>query len=290
MTDMRGDRREAPTLDALLPPEMAQRAEDIGARKAAMDGASVFALSVLAGAFIALGAVFSTVSLAGAGAMPWGAGRVLAGVVFSLGLILVVIGGAELFTGNNLIVMAWASRRVGTASLVRNWILVFAGNAVGAVATACVVYLAGTHRFGGGAVGQVALAVAQTKLQLGFVQAVALGVLCNALVCLAVWLTYSCRTTTDKILAIVPPISAFVAAGFEHSIANLYFVPAALLIATFDPGFAASRGLEQQAAALSLPGFLSRNLLPVTIGNLIGGALLVGAVYWFVYLRPRAGR
>ena len=284
------DRREAPKLDALLPPEMAQKAEDIGVRKAAMDGASVFALAVLAGAFIALGAVFSTVALAGAGATPWGAGRVLAGVVFSLGLILVVIGGAELFTGNNLIVMAWASRRVGTASLVRNWILVFAGNAVGAVATACVVYLAGTHRFGGGAVGQVALAVAQTKLQLGFVQAVALGVLCNALVCLAVWLTYSCRTTTDKILAIVPPISAFVAAGFEHSIANLYFVPAALLIATFDPGFAASRGLEQQAAALSLPGFLSRNLLPVTIGNLIGGALLVGAVYWFVYLRPRAGR
>ena len=290
MTDMGGDRREAPKLDALLPPEMAQRAEDIGARKAAMDGASVFALSVLAGAFIALGAVFSTVALAGAGATPWGAGRVLAGVVFSLGFILVVIGGAELFTGNNLIVMAWASRRVGTASLVRNWILVFAGNAVGAVATACVVYLAGTHRFGGGAVGQVALGVAHAKLQLGFVQAVALGMLCNALVCLAVWLTYSCRTTTDKILAIVPPISAFVAAGFEHSIANLYFVPAALLIATFDPGFAVSRGLEQQAAALSLPGFLSRNLLPVTIGNLIGGALLVGAVYWFVYLRPRAGR
>ena len=239
------DRREAPKLDALLPPEMAQKAEDIGVRKAAMDGASVFALAVLAGAFIALGAVFSTVSLAGAGAMPWGAGRVLAGVVFSLGLILVVIGGAELFTGNNLIVMAWASHRVGTASLVRNWILVFAGNAVGAVATACVVYLAGTHRFGGGAVGQVALGMAHAKLQLGFVQAVALGMLCNALVCLAVWLTYSCRTTTDKILAIVPPISAFVAAGFEHSIANLYFVPAALLIATFDPGFAASRGLEQ---------------------------------------------
>ncbi|MEK7372110.1 MAG: formate/nitrite transporter family protein [candidate division NC10 bacterium] len=290
MTDMGGDRREAPKLDALLPPEMAQRAEDIGARKAAMDGASVFALSVLAGAFIALGAVFSTVALAGAGATPWGAGRVLAGVVFSLGFILVVIGGAELFTGNNLIVMAWASRRVGTASLVRNWILVFAGNAVGAVATACVVYLAGTHRFGGGAVGQVALGVAHAKLQLGFVQAVALGMLCNALVCLAVWLTYSCRTTTDKILAIVPPISAFVAAGFEHSIANLYFIPVALLVAAFDPAFALSKGLEQQAAALSVSGFLVRNLLPVTIGNIIGGTLLVGAVYWFVYLRPRSGR
>jgi formate/nitrite transporter len=222
--------------------------------------------------------------------MPWGAGRVLAGVVFSLGLILVVIGGAELFTGNNLIVMAWASRRVSTGSLVRNWVIVFAGNAVGAVATACVVYVARTHLLGGGAVGQVALSVAHAKLQLGFLQAVALGMLCNALVCMAVWLTYSCRSTTDKILAIVPPISAFVAAGFEHSIANLYFVPVGLLIATFDPGFALSRGLEQQAAALGVAGFLWRNLLPVTVGNVIGGVVMVGAGYWFVYLRSRAGR
>ena len=290
MTWTADDRRGGPSLDALLPAEMAQRAEDIGARKAGMDGMSLFALAVLAGAFIALGAVFATVSLAGAGTMPWGAGRVLAGVVFSLGLILVVIGGAELFTGNNLIVMAWASRRVSTAALVRNWIIVFAGNAVGAVATACVVYVARTHLFGGGAVGQVALSVAHAKLQLGFVQAVALGMLCNALVCMAVWLTYSCRSTTDKIVAIVPPIAAFVAAGFEHSIANLYFIPAALLIAALDPAFALSRGLEQQAAALSLSGFLAWNLLPVTIGNVIGGVVMVGAGYWFVYLRSRAGR
>src|SRR3970282_675453 len=160
-----------PRLDALLPPEMAKRAEEIGVKKASMDGLTLLALAVLAGAFIAFGGVFSTVALAGAEAAPWGVTQVLAGVVFSLGLILVVIGGAELFTGDNLIVMAWASRRGGTASVVRNWLLVFSGNAVGAVATACVVYLAGTHRFGGGAVGQVALAVAQTKLQLGFVQA-----------------------------------------------------------------------------------------------------------------------
>jgi formate/nitrite transporter len=215
--------------------------------------------------------------------------RVLTGVAFSLGLVLVLVGGAELFTGNNLIVMAWAGGRVGTSALLRNWTIVFAGNFLGALATALVVYVAGIHRFGGGAWGVATVTTASAKLGFGFIQAVALGVLCNALVCLAVWLTYSARTTADRILAIVPPISAFVATGFEHSIANMYFVPLGIFVATFDTAFVAAHGLAPQAASLTWAAFVVRNLVPVTIGNVVGGALLVGAVYWFVYLHPRRG-
>lgn len=277
-----------PQLDALLPPEMARRAEAIGVRKVAMDSLTTFTLAVLAGAFIAMGGVFATTALAGAGSAPWGATRVLAGVAFSVGLVLVVVGGAELFTGNNLIIMAWAGRRVSTGALLRNWLIVFAGNFVGTSGTAVLVYLGGTHRGGGGAFGVTALAIAHAKVELGFTQAIALGVLCNTLVCLAVWLTLSARTTADRILAIVPPISAFVATGFEHSVANMYFVPFGLLIASLDPGFAAeARTVAHSPHPLTWGVFLSHNLLPVTIGNVIGGAGLVGLVYWFVYLRPR---
>ena len=273
-----------PGVDALLPRAMARQAEDVGVRKAADAGTSLFALGVLAGAFIALGGVFATTALTGTGSAPWGPVRVLAGTVFSLGLILVVVGGAELFTGNALIVMAWTSRRVTTAALLRNWAIVYAGNFVGAAGTAGLVFVAGTYRLGDGAWGATALGIASAKLQLGFTQAVALGVLCNALVCLAVWLTYSARTTTDRVLAIVPPISAFVAAGFEHSIANLYFVPLALFIQALDPGFAATRG-PGTVAPLTWTGLFVHNLVPVTLGNVIGGGVLVAAVYWFVYLR-----
>jgi formate/nitrite transporter len=274
-------------LDGLLPPEMARRAEEIGAAKVAMDAGRLVALAVLAGAFIALGGIFATVALAGSAGAPWGVTRVLAGVVFSLGLVLVVVGGAELFTGNNLIVMAWAGGRVGTAALLRNWALVYAGNFAGGLGIALAACGARLHEAGGGAVGAAALGLAAAKLELGFGQAVLLGALCNVLVCLAVWLSYSARSTTDRVLAVVPPVAAFVAAGFEHSIANMYFVPFALLVGAFDPAFLAARGLEP--SALTWTGFLVDNLLPVTLGNVAGGALLVGGVYWFVYLRPRAG-
>jgi formate transporter len=276
-----------PALEALLPPEMAKRAEEIGVKKASTDPVTLLALAVLAGAFIALGGVFATVALTGAA--PWGATRVLAGVVFSVGLILVVVGGAELFTGNNLIVMAWAGGRIGTPALLKNWGVVYAGNFLGAVSVSLAVYVAGTHHAGGGAFGATALRIAADKLRPDFVQAVVLGILCNVLVCLAVWLTYSARTTADRILAIVPPISVFVAAGFEHSVANMYFIPLGLLIAALDPGFVTAGGLEASARLLTWGGFLGRNLVPVTIGNVIGGALLVGGVYWFVYLRRPRG-
>lgn len=274
-------------MDALLPPQMAERAETIGVAKASMDAPRLFVLAVLAGAFIALGAVFATTALAGSSALPWGPARVLGGVAFSLGLILVVVGGAELFTGNNLIVMAWASGRVSTPALLRNWAIVFVGNFAGAAATALAVCLAGTARGGNGAFGEAAFAIAQAKLALHPVQAVVLGMLGNALVCLAVWLGYSARTTADRILAIVPPISAFVAAGFEHSVANMYFVPYAIFVTALDPEWVRAHAPTAGAAAPTWGAFLVRNLAPVTLGNVIGGAVLVGAVYWFVYLRGR---
>jgi formate transporter FocA len=276
------------TLDALLPADMAVKAEQIGVRKAHLNHASMFVLALLAGAFIALGAVFATTVSAGAGdALPYGVVRLLAGLVFALGLILVIIGGAELFTGNNLIVMAWASRKVSTGLLLKNWIIVYLGNFVGAVGTAGLVYFGGQFTFGKGAVGAAALATASAKLSLDFMQALALGILCNALVCLAVWLTFSARTTTDRILAIIPPIAAFVAAGFEHSIANMYFIPVALFIKAGAPeAFWANIGkTAADYANLTWGRFFLDNLLPVTLGNIIGGTLLVGAVYWFVYLR-----
>ncbi len=270
-------------IDALLPPEIARRAEDVGVKKANLDAPSMFALAVLAGAFIGLGAVFSTTVAAGAsGVLPYGLIRLAAGLVFCLGLILVVVAGAELFTGNNLIVMAWASRKISTTSLLRNWAIVYFGNLVGAVLTAILVFLTRQYTYGGGAVGQTALAIANSKVNLDFVQAVALGMLCNALVCLAVWLTLGARTTSDKILAIIFPISAFVAMSFEHSVANMYFIPAGLLIKQYDPAFVA--GLNLDLPNLTLTGLLN-NLIPVTIGNIIGGVVMVASVYWFVYLR-----
>jgi formate/nitrite transporter len=273
-------------LDALVPREVARKAESVGVTKAGMGTLDVFVLSVLAGAFIALGAIFATTVAAGGAELPYGVVRLLAGLVFTLGLILVVVAGAELFTGNNLIVMAWASRRVSTVRLLGNWGIVWVGNFVGAVSTAVIVYVSEQYTFGGGEVGQAALSIAIAKTSLGFVEAVALGMLCNALVCLAVWLTYGAHTTTDKILAVIPPIAAFVAAGFEHSVANMYFISIGLLIKT-DEAFVDSLDPPPDVSGLTWESFFADNLLPVTIGNIVGGGVMVGAVYWFVYLRPR---
>ncbi len=274
-------------LDALLPAEMAARAEAVGAKKAHMNWVSTFVLSVLAGAFISLGAIFSTTVSAGTGDLPYGVTRLLAGLVFTLGLILVIVGGAELFTGNNLIVMAWAHGTVSTQLLLKNWGIVYFGNFIGAIGTVVLMFVSGQYTFGQGAVGAAALSIANTKSGLNFAQAIALGILCNALVCLAVWLTFSARTTTDRILAIFPPITAFVAAGFEHSIANMYFIPFGLFIKAGAPDsfWAAIGKTAADYANLTWYNFFVNNLIPVTLGNIVGGAFLVGAVYWFVYLR-----
>jgi len=245
-------------------------------------------LAGLAGAFIAFGAMLATTVTANSeGLLPFGVSRLLGGFVFSLGLILVVVGGAELFTGNNLIVMSWANRKVSTAQVLRNWTIVFFGNFVGALAIALLVYFSGHFFSAGGAIGENALKIASHKTGLGFFEALLLGVLCNILVCLAVWLSYSARSTAGKILSIVPPITAFVACGFEHSVANMYFVPVAILLKTAAPE-AFWSGIGKTAAdypSLTADIFLINNLVPVTIGNIIGGAVLVGIVYWFVYLK-----
>lgn len=271
-------------IDALLPAEMARRAELLGVRKAEAPLFTLFTLAILAGAFIALGAVFATTVATGAsGSLPFGVTKLLVGLVFCLGLILVVVGGAELFTGNNLIVMAWASGKVTTRALLRNWLVVYIGNLVGSIGTAILMYLTKQYTFSNGALGATVLSIANSKVHLGFVQAIALGVLCNALVCLAVWLTYSARSTIDKIASIIFPIAAFVAAGFEHSVANMYFIPIGLFIKMFDPGFVQTTGLD--ISGLSWTTFLVNNLLPVTLGNIIGGSILVASIYWLVFLR-----
>lgn len=287
-------------IDALMPSEMATRAEYTGVRKAETPLSKVFLLAILAGAFIALGALFATTVATGgfavkdaagvqvyAASVPWGIQRLLAGIVFCLGLTLVVVGGAELFTGNTLIVMAWANGKVTTAALLRNWAVVYVGNFAGAVATAGMVFAGKQYLFASGAAGVAALATAKAKCELGFVQAVALGTLCNALVCLAVWLTYSARSTLDKIAALSLPVAGFVAAGFEHSVANMYFIPYAILVRDgAEPAFWASAGKSPaEFGSLTWEAFLVGNLLPVTLGNVVGGAVCVAAVYWAIYLR-----
>ncbi len=275
------------SFDALMPPAMASKAEGVGVKKASLDFVTTFTLAILAGAFIATGAIFCTTVLAGTSTIPYGVARLLGGTVFALGLILVVVGGSELFTGNNLIMMAFASGKVSLSGLLRNWAIVYVGNFVGAMLTAIIMFLSKQYTFGAGSIGLTALNIGESKTALDFVQAVALGIMCNALVCMAVWLCFSARSTTDKILSIIPPISAFVAAGFEHSIANMYFIPIALLVKDFgDPKFFAT--IQKTAADfphLNWPNFFVVNLLPVTIGNIIGGAVMVGFVYWFAYLR-----
>lgn len=264
-----------PQLDAYAPAQIAMRVREVGETKAAMPVLTMFALAVLAGAFISLGALFFTVTVtAGTIGQPaaFGLTRLAGGITFSLGLILVVVGGAELFTGNNLIAMAWASGRITTGQVIRNWGWVYLGNLVGALGTAALVWLAGVQTLGDGAVGETMVRIARVKISLDPVSAVARGILCNVLVCLAVWLCMGARSVTDKILAVVFPITAFVACGFEHSVANMYFLPIGVALAA------------GSSAPLSVAGAIS-NLALVTIGNVIGGTLLVALVYWTVYLR-----
>jgi len=278
------------SIDALMPKDMAIKAENVGIAKAGLGAYKMFALAILAGAFIAMGANYATTvwaGLAGAG-VPYGLQRLAGGLVFATGLIMVVIGGSELFTGNCLIPMAWANNKVTTGAMLRNWVIVYIGNFVGSVLTAYMVFLGGQHKFGGGAVGLSALGIGVAKTSLDFIPCIALAIFCNALVCMAVWMCFGARSNGDKVLVILPPISAFVACGFEHCVANMYFIPSALFIKDLDPVYFATvaEKLKDGGAILTWGNFFSRNLLPATIGNIIGGALMVGLMYWFIFLRP----
>jgi len=255
--------------DPYAPAEIAHLVENIGVRKANLPLLPLVVLGVLAGAFIAFGAMFYTLSITGS-TLGLGPTRLIGGLVFSLGLILVVIAGAELFTGNNLIVMAWADRKVTTGQLLRNWVIVYVANFAGAAATAVMMVWSGSLDLGDGAVATTAATIAGAKVAMPWFEAFVRAVLCNALVCLAIWLSMSAHRVTGKILAIIFPIAAFVALGFEHSVANMYFLPLGWML-----------GVDGVTA-----GAIVANLVPVTLGNIVGGSVFVALVYWLVYLRP----
>lgn len=255
--------------DAYPPQEIARKVERLGVAKAHADTLTVLVLAVLAGAFISLGALLFAVVVTQS-SLGLGPTRLLGGVGFCLGLILVVVAGAELFTGNNLIAMAWASRLIGVRDVMRNWLVAYVGNVVGCLGTVLLVVWADVAGTGDGDVGATVVRIAREKAELSLIEAFTRGVLCNALVCLAVWLAIGARSVTDKILAVLFPITAFVAIGFEHSIANWFFFPYGLAI--------------DAQRAISTTG-VGRNLAAVTAGNVAGGTLLVASVYWVAYLR-----
>lgn len=261
--------------DAFSPPEIAERVATVGVAKARLPLRSMVMLSILAGAFIGLGALYYVI-VASDPSLGFAQARVLGGLVFSLGLVLVVLAGAELFTGNNLLVMAWLDGRIRAVEMLRNWGVVFLGNLLGAAGLAGLVYLSGHAGMNGGLVGQKVVSLASQKLALAPGEAFVRGILCNVLVCMAVWLAMAGRTVVDRLLAVVFPISAFVAAGFEHCVANMYLIPLAILL---DGG--AHPGLDWLGFA--------RSQLPVIAGNLVGGVVLVGGAYSLIYGRRRQG-
>lgn len=263
-------------LDAFSPDEVARKVSEIGVRKARLPLLPTAMLGVLGGSFIALGALYYTLLTSDPG-LGYATAQVLGGVVFSLGLILVIVAGAELFTGNNLLAMAWADKLISTGEVLRNWAVVYVANLLGAAGVAVLAWLARLGDANAGLVAAHAVKIAGHKTSLPFAQAFFEGILCNVLVCLAVWIAMAGRTVADKILAIIFPISAFVAAGFEHSVANFFFIIFGALHATHE---AAAIGTE----TLNWAGF-ARNLLPVTLGNVVGGSVLVGLVYHLIYRR-----
>lgn len=257
-------------LDVVSPARIAQLIEEVAVRKVSLGLVQVIALAVLAGAFIGFGAAFYTVTVTGS-EIGFGPTRLIGGIAFSLGLVLVIVGGAELFTGNSLIVMARADGRITTSQLLRNWGLVYLGNLVGGVGTAILVHLSGA--LAGGEVAATAISIAEAKMALPAGEAFFRGILCNVLVCLAVWMCFAAHSVSGKVAVIIFPITAFVALGFEHSVANMYMIPVGILA-----------GAEADAVGLL------RNLFFVTAGNVVGGGMLVALVYWVIYIRNPGSR
>ena len=267
-------------VDAYSPREIADRVANIGVVKARLPLVPMAMLGILGGAFIALGALYFTLVTSDP-TISYAWSRVLGGMVFSLGLIMVVVAGAELFTGNNLLVMAWADHLITTRELARNWAIVYLTNIIGAFGVVALAWLAGLGELNQHRVAQHVVNIAVAKTAMPFWKAFFAGVLCNVLVCMAVWLAMAGRSVADKVLAILFPISAFVAAGFEHSVANFFFIGLGLVFKA-DIGHTLSVSLEW----LSLAGF-ARNLVPVTLGNIVGGGVLVAFVYHIIYRRGR---
>jgi formate/nitrite transporter len=275
-------------VDAFTPAEVAVKVKTVGVDKANMPLVSLVILSMMAGAFIAFGAMYYTVTITDS-SMAYGMTKLVGGLAFSLGFILVVIAGAELFTGNTLVLMAWAKGKVSLGALLKNWGIVYIGNTIGALVMVCLVYLSGYLDAHHHQVGVTAMNAGLAKVDNTLIESFVLGLFCNVLVCLASWMVYASRTVSDKVLAILFPISAFVAMGFEHCIANMYMIPVAIL-ASMDPSVVAASGVEAaQLDALSLSGFLA-NVIPVTIGNIIGGGVFVAMTYYLVFVYSTAAR
>ncbi|QIZ76244.1 formate transporter FocA [Ferrimonas lipolytica] len=274
--------------DALLPPDMTKKAEDVGVGKATKNPITAFALAVTAGVFISIAFVFYTTVTTGSGDMSWGMAKFIGAIAFSLGLILVVICGGELFTSTVLTTVARASGKITNKQLAVNWVTVYFGNMAGAFFFVFLIWMAQSHMGNGGEWGVHAMKIAQHKIHHTFWQAVTLGILCNMLVCLAVWMTFSCHTVTDKIMAMILPVAMFVCCGFEHSIANMFMIPMGIVISNFaGPEFWAASGANPaDFADLTVGHFLIKNLMPVTFGNIIGGGFFVGLVYWVIHRRP----
>lgn len=260
--------------DAFSPKEIASRVEHTGIVKARLPLLKMILLGILAGAFIGLGAMFSVI-VSSDPTIPFGISRVFSGLVFSLGLILVVVAGAELFTGNNLIVMAWADNKLSGAEVLRNWLIVCVSNFIGAGGIAFLIYLSKHPDLNQQGIAMQYLKIASTKCSIPFMNAFFSGAMCNVLVCLAVWMSQAGRSVIDKVIVIVFPITAFVAAGFEHSIANMYFIPMGIFLKNDYPGIAG-------AELISVFGMF-KNLLPVILGNLCGGSVLVALLYFLIY-------
>jgi formate transporter len=265
--------------DAYAPLEVARRIETVGVAKARLATLPLLMLGTLAGAFIGLGSMLFVIVNSDA-ALGFAAAQIGGGLVFSLGLLLVVVAGAELFTGNNLLAMAWADGKITSAQLLRNWLLVCAANFAGAAGLALLVFLSGHTGMNEGAVGRTVVRIALAKQALPMWEAFFRGVLCNVLVCMAVWMAMAGRSVVDKAVAVIFPISAFVAAGFEHSIANMYLMPLAMLVQQ-------GSGLAAGQPAVTGAG-MAANLLAVIAGNLLGGSVLVGLTYHVIYRRGSA--
>lgn len=271
--------------DALPPVEMAKKAEEIGEKKAGLSFSKTFILAIMAGLFIAIGGMFASTVQAGGESVPFGLLKFAAGIAFCVGLVLVVVGGGELFTSNNLLIFAYLSKKISISKYIRNLGIVYLGNFVGSIILVALIFFSKQYTMGHGGVGAVLLKTANSKCSLDFVQAILLGILCNIFVCLAVWLTYSGKTVTDKIISFILPISAFVAGGFEHSVANMFFLPLGWAIKIGAPAqFWTDIGKSAaDFGSINWNNILVGNLLPVTIGNIIGGAIFIGGMYWLAY-------
>ncbi|MGK4476289.1 formate transporter FocA [Aeromonas molluscorum] len=273
--------------DCLKPEAIAALAEDITYAKATKPAYKVIPLAITAGAFIALAFIFYITVTTGAGDMAWGMGKLIGGLCFSMGLILCVLLGAELFTSTTLTLVAKAAGRISWAQLFKNWGLVYFGNLIGGLLMVALIVISAQYTADNGQWGLNALNVAQHKLHHSFFEAVALGILCNLMVCLAVWMSFGARSATDKVMVMLLPVAMFVASGFEHSIANMFMIPVGIAIhALASPEFWQAIGQNPaQYADLTVSNFVFHNLIPVTIGNIIGGGVMVGLTYWFIFRR-----